>query len=48
MANHSKPATADAVTTPSWQVAALWALVGIPALWGFIETLIGALRLFTG
>ena len=35
-------------TTPSWQIAALWAMVTIPALWGFIETLTKALRLFTG
>ncbi|ROO29547.1 hypothetical protein SAOR_03155 [Salinisphaera orenii MK-B5] len=35
-------------TTPTWQVAGLWAMVTLPALWGFIETLSGALRLFTG
>ncbi|MFC3104141.1 MFS transporter small subunit [Salinisphaera aquimarina] len=34
--------------TPTWQIAALWAMVTIPALWGFIETLVKALRLFTG
>ncbi|WP_353175356.1 MULTISPECIES: oxalate:formate antiporter [unclassified Salinisphaera] len=34
-------------TTPTWQIAALWALVTIPALWGFCETLVKALRLFT-
>lgn len=40
--------TADSgVTTPSWQVAALWAMVTIPAAWGFIETLLKATRLFT-
>lgn len=35
-------------TTPTWQIAALWAMVTIPALWGFFETLVKALRLFTG
>lgn len=34
-------------TTPTWQVAALWVMVTVPALWGFIETLTKALRLFT-
>jgi len=37
-----------ATTTPTWQVAMLWIMVGVPTLWGFIETLQGALRLFTG
>ena len=37
-----------AATTPAWQVAGLWALVTIPALWGFFETLVKASRLFTG
>lgn len=35
-------------TTPTWQIVALWALVTIPALWGFVETLTKAMRLFTG
>ena len=38
----------SAATTPTWQIAALWAMVTIPALWGFCETLVKALRLFTG
>ena len=47
MSSQSK--TVDAgITTPVWQVAALWALVTIPALWGFIETLSKAVTLFTG
>ena len=36
-----------AAATPTWQIVALWAMVTIPALWGFIETLMKALRLFT-
>jgi|GEM_PF-1114350 len=39
--------TSSGITTPTWQVAALWAMVTIPAAVGFIETLIKATRLFT-
>lgn len=47
MSSQSK--TADVgVTTPTWQVVGLWALVIVPALWGFIETLTKAVTLFTG
>ncbi|MDA3920391.1 MAG: hypothetical protein PF501_06900 [Salinisphaera sp.] len=45
----SQSSTVDAGnTTPTWQVVGLWALVTIPALWGFIETLTKAVALFNG
>ncbi|WP_353247582.1 hypothetical protein [Salinisphaera sp. T31B1] len=46
--NTDSTAAAEHSTTPTWQVAALWIMVTVPALWGFIETLVKALRLFTG
>ena len=47
MASQTNPGD-EAITTPSWQSAGLWALVGIPAIWGFIETVIKSVALFTG
>ncbi len=46
MSNNTTTAN-SAHATPTWQVVALWAMVTIPAAWGFIETLIKATRLFT-
>jgi len=45
--NNDATTASSGNTTPTWQVAALWAMVTIPAAWGFIETLIKATRLFT-
>ncbi|WP_158583539.1 hypothetical protein [Salinisphaera sp. Q1T1-3] len=45
----AQPRSADRATdTPNWQVGALWALVTIPAAWGFIETVWKSVALFTG
>tara|TARA_B100000929_G_scaffold36877_1_gene26370 strand:- start:428 stop:571 length:144 start_codon:yes stop_codon:yes gene_type:complete len=38
----------EEITTPTWQIAGLWALVGVPSAWGFIETLLKSVALFTG
>ena len=47
MSSPSSTANAES-TTPVWQIAALWALVGVPAAWGFFETLSKAVALLTG
>ena len=47
MSSPSSTANAGS-TTPVWQIVALWALVGVPAAWGFFETLSKAVVLLTG
>ncbi|ROO27095.1 hypothetical protein [Salinisphaera japonica] len=38
----------DQATTPVWQIGALWLMVTLPAAWGFIETVLKSVVLFTG
>ena len=46
MSVHSSMASATPSGTRTWHLILAWSFVGIPLLWGVLETLRNALKLF--